>query len=209
MGAKESSPTFTGSDSIADSEQEPTGDEAPVAGEAESQESEAPPKPSLDLVFGILKNSRRRKVLRYLCEHDGTATLSDLAEHIAAIENDTTPAQLSSSQRKRVYVGLYQCHLPKMDDVGVIDYNQARGKIELTDLAPHFEAYLDQDADDHEREWYRYYGAIAAASIAALSGTAVLATGQAVLLVSLGLACIWGGCSVWHWHSVERDQDQS
>jgi len=208
MGAKESSPTFTESDSIADSAQEPTKEGVPADDGTGSAETESPPEPPLDLVFGILKNSRRRKVLRYLCSNDGTATLSDLAEHIAAIENDTTPAQLSSSQRKRVYVGLYQCHLPKMDDVGVIDYNQARGHIELTDLAPHFEAYLDRDDDERGREWHRYYGGIAAASIAALAGTAVLAPGQAILFVSLGLASVWGGCSVWHWHSVENaDED--
>jgi len=44
---------------------------------------------SLDLVFEVLKNERRRRVLKYLSESSSeTVSLSDLAEHIAAIEND-------------------------------------------------------------------------------------------------------------------------
>jgi hypothetical protein len=102
---------------------------------------------SLSRVFGILKNSRRRRVIRYLRRQEAQVTVSDLAEHIAAIENDTEPAKLSSKQRKRVYVGLYQCHLPKMDDAGVIEYDKDRGTIEFGENAPAFEAYLESALD--------------------------------------------------------------
>lgn len=98
----------------------------------------------LDQLFEILKNSRRRETIRYLHENGGDATLSDLAEHIAAIENDTTIRAISSSQRKRVYVGLYQCHLPKMDDTDVVDFNQNRGTIELGPNADQLDAYLEE-----------------------------------------------------------------
>lgn len=49
------------------------------------------------------------------------------------MENDTTVKRLSSDQRKRVYIGLYQCHLPKMDKLGVVEYDKNRGRIELQD----------------------------------------------------------------------------
>lgn len=107
-----------------------------------------------DDIFEILKNSRRRGVLRYIEERCGeeSVSLSDVAEHIAAKENDVTVAMLSSKQRKRVYVGLYQCHLPKMDEAGVIDFNKARGTIELRESAsvlyPYL--YLDEEADASE-----------------------------------------------------------
>ena len=98
-----------------------------------------------DVVFGLLSAERRRRVLRLLDLNRGEATIGDLAEHIAAEENDIDVAQLSSAQRKRVYVGLYQCHLPKMDDADVIDFDQARGTVELAECAgqlfPHL--YLD------------------------------------------------------------------
>ena len=97
----------------------------------------------LSEVFEILQNQRRRRVLRYLTTTaDGRATLSDLAEHVAGLENDVDPAHLSSSQRKRVYVGLYQAHLPKLDDYGVVDFDKNRGTVVLddtSDLDPYFE----------------------------------------------------------------------
>ena len=59
-------------------------------------------------IFEILSADRRQEVLRYLDRAGGTAHLGELAEHIAAIECDCERVQLSSQQRKRAYVGLYQ-----------------------------------------------------------------------------------------------------
>ena len=88
---------------------------------------------SLDERFEILKNERRRIVLQYLMEADETVRLNDLTDQVTAIENDTTIDVITSEERKRVYVGLYQFHLPKMAKMGVIDYNKDRGDIALTD----------------------------------------------------------------------------
>src|SRR6056297_3088366 len=143
-----------------ENEEPQTAVDGPPDSESDGNEGEVTDEsPSLDLIFGILKNGRRRRVIKYLRDAEGEVTLSDLAEHIAAIENDTTPAQLTSSQRKRVYVGLYQCHLPKMDDAGVIEYNQARGLVRRTDQSQYFEQYLDRSASTPSRKWYKYYGA--------------------------------------------------
>lgn len=108
----------------------------------------------LDQIFEILKNSRRRQTLHYLNENGEETTLSDVAEHIAALENDTTTRAITSAQRKRVYIGLYQCHLPKMDDMNVVDFDQNRGTIELGPNAAQLEPYLD---DPGQRDWYKLY----------------------------------------------------
>lgn len=98
-------------------------------------------------VFELLKNERRRRVITYLKEQDdGVARLNDLAEHIAALENEIDVAQLSSSQRKRVYIGLYQCHLPKMHDFGVVEFQKNRGIITLRDTTQLDPYLLDDDA---------------------------------------------------------------
>mgnify|MGYP000197523233 CR=1 FL=1 len=103
----------------------------------------------LDLTFEILKNPRRRLVLKYLRDSEDTVRIGTLAEHIAAIENDIEVRELNAQQRKRVYIGLYQCHLPKMDDAGIIDFNQSRGLIDLTEDATPLFDYIDtDDADD-------------------------------------------------------------
>ncbi|WP_435074254.1 DUF7344 domain-containing protein [Halorubrum sp. HHNYT27] len=102
-------------------------------------------------IFDLLKNRRRRRVIRYLRANDGYAELNDLAEHIAAEENDIDVRQLSSDQRKRVYIGLYQCHLPKMDSLGVIDYNKDRGTIELQASVSQLLEYMDLDGEGTEQ----------------------------------------------------------
>ena len=105
-----------------------------------------------DEIFDLLKNSRRRKIVQYLREHDGSAKLDELAEHIAADENDITVQQLSSDQRKRVYIGLYQCHLPKMDTLGVVEYEKNRGTIELQDSVSSLVPYMESMENGTESE---------------------------------------------------------
>ncbi|WP_199268380.1 DUF7344 domain-containing protein [Halomarina oriensis] len=113
--------------------------------QAQSDVIEEPPRLPLDTVFEILKNRRRRDILQYLWQHEGTANIGELAEHIAALENDIEVSALSSSQRKRVYIGLYQCHLPKMDDAGIVDFDKHRGTVELCEAASELTPYLTLD----------------------------------------------------------------
>lgn len=114
----------------------------PPTGEFGDVEPDESGELSDDAIFGLLKNQRRRDALRFLNEHGGTSTLSELAEHIAAKENDIEVRQLSSDQRKRVYIGLYQCHLPKMDSAGVIDFDKNRGDVELCEPADQLLPYV-------------------------------------------------------------------
>jgi hypothetical protein len=99
-----------------------------------------------DTLFELLQNQRRRDALRYLGANEGRTTLSDMAEHIAAKENDLPVGAINSKQRKRVYIGLYQCHLPKLADAGVVDFDKDRGTIELCDRAAQLYPYLDEGA---------------------------------------------------------------
>jgi len=108
----------------------------------------------IDQVFEILKNQRRRSVLRYLRTVEDEVTLGTLAEQIAAWECDKDVTQITSSERKRVYVGLYQSHLPKMDDVGAISYNKPRGKIKPGEHRHLFEHYLPAEAHDQTQPNY-------------------------------------------------------
>lgn len=104
-----------------------------------------------DDAFHLLQNARRRAVLRYLRAHADQERfrMRDLAEEVAAWEHNTTVRQLTSDERQRVYIGLYQSHLPKLDDYGVIEYNQPRGVVEQTALlgalAPFLEDGLHAD----------------------------------------------------------------
>ena len=126
-----------------------------------------------DTVFHILQNERRRLVLEYLQGRDDPVRMCDVAEQVAAWEHDTTVAQLTSKQRQRVYIPLYQNHLTKLDDEGVIDYNQSRGIVERNAAADQFDPYLnaegpdastaseaeptDQGESDDADRWGKYY----------------------------------------------------
>ena len=168
--------------------------------------AEEPAPLPVDRVFELLKNQRRREVLRYLeAADDETVSLSDLAEHIAAIENDTTVQAISSSERKRVYVGLYQCHLPKMDDMNVVAFDQNRGTISLGPNADQLEEFLDI-GDDEGRPWPRYYAGLAAGGTA-LYGLALIvpavSVGVIVPVVLVAFAC----CAIANEY-VDRQTDE-
>jgi len=110
-------------------------------GNDEAEELEA------DDIYHLLQNERRRSVLRYMKGIDGPARMRDVAEQVAAWEYDTTVEQLTSQERQRVYIALYQAHLPKLDKHGVIDYNQSRGIVEQKPRAERLEQYIVEEGD--------------------------------------------------------------
>jgi len=86
-----------------------------------------------DEFFTMLSNNRRRTVLRYIDIKSDEApfSLGELSEVVAAQENDKERKELTSSERKKAYVGLYQAHLPDMDEIGLIDFDSDRGLIDF------------------------------------------------------------------------------
>lgn len=94
----------------------------------------------LDDVFGILSSRRRRGVLRFLATEASEVDHGTLAEHIAARENDKARSDITAQERKRVYISLYQSHLPKMAGKTAIDYDRDSGRITP---GPNFELFLD------------------------------------------------------------------
>lgn len=118
---------------------------------------------SQDEVFEVLKSPRRRYALYYLRREGGVAELSDLTEQVAAWENETTTAALTTEQRKRVYISLYQTHLPKLDEADVVAYDRDEGVVRLADRASDLDLYLG-DVSTSEFPWDRYYLALVGAS---------------------------------------------
>lgn len=83
-------------------------------------------------VFEILASSRRRMVLRLLHEkgdREGVWDLGGISTHIAAHEADIRAAAVTDRQRKRVWIALYQQHLPKLHDGGFIHWDQTDNTI--------------------------------------------------------------------------------
>lgn len=143
--------------------------------------------------FKILSNDRRRHVLHYLENRpDDTAKLGDIARQIAAWENEIPLADVSSTERKRVYIALHQTHLPKMAESGVVEYDSDDNVVTLTAEAQDLRVYLDAGPAS-DRTWSHYYlglGVVSFAIVAAAAAgvgplDAVPAVGWAALIAGL------------------------
>lgn len=119
-------------------------DELAASADAEREAEAEEQTLKKDELFHLLKSERRRRALRYLLDADEEPVrMRTLAEAVAAEEYDKTVEELHTDERQRVYITLYQSHLPQLDREGVIDYNQSRGQITTTPLIEEFEDYLE------------------------------------------------------------------
>ncbi|MFA9427951.1 hypothetical protein [Natronorubrum sp. A-ect3] len=133
---------------MGDRSSSPGGKQKAAGGVQTIEKSTSDAKLSRDTVFKTLSNRRRRLTLRYLFEYDVNGEpvrLRDLAEWIAAAENDVPVDAVTYKQRKRVYTSLYQSHLPALHRDGIIQYDQARGTISVTPVTSTFDTYLGVD----------------------------------------------------------------
>lgn len=69
----------------------------------------------------MLQNRRRREALGHLNDCGGPVSTRELADWVAAREHETTPEALRPEERQRVYISLYQSHLPVLEEHGVVD----------------------------------------------------------------------------------------
>ncbi|SDG02597.1 hypothetical protein SAMN04488067_1137 [Halorubrum xinjiangense] len=130
--------------------------------------------PSRDEVFTALSNRRRRNVITYLKEHGDDARVRDIAEQLAAWENDLDVNEVTYKQRKRVYTALHQSHLPKLAASGFIDYESDRGIVSLTEESRRLDVYLEV-VSENEILWSEYYVGLAVVC-GLLGGAAAIGT---------------------------------
>lgn len=121
--------------------------------------------------FEILSSDRRRRLVFYLVDQNGEGDLTELARRIAAWENDIEPSEVSERERKRVYISLYQTHIPKLEEYGLIEYDREETRVfatdrleEVTRLVSH---HTPGSGTDHA--WQRYYPGIATMGVVLLA----------------------------------------
>ncbi|THE62993.1 hypothetical protein D8Y22_21350 [Salinadaptatus halalkaliphilus] len=107
-------------------------------------------------LFDVFSNARRRRAVQYLTYQNGSCDLAPLVEQVAAWENDTDLEAVTRTQRRRVYISLYQTHLPMLEDHGIVDWDPDAHAIELLPSEDVFEPYLDRRLENH-RQWHRHY----------------------------------------------------
>lgn len=158
-------------------------------------------------VFGLLRNERRLRLLLYLSEHR-RAELADVAEYIAAREAGVSRESISRDDRKRVFISLYQTHVPRLADHSVVAYDSDTGVVELVGeerlLGP-----FDRTTD--RRPWPAYYGAVAV--VGWLVAVALIASGTATLPITVGALVVvplaLSAVAVVHWQADTDDAPTS
>lgn len=118
-----------------------------------------------DELYDVLANQRRRFAVHLLKREEKTMEIGEMAEQIAAWENDVDTAEITGSDRKRVYTALQQSHLPKMDRAGVVEFNKNRGMVEPTEALQNIDLYMDV-VEGREIPWSEYYLGLAGVSAA-------------------------------------------
>lgn len=110
--------------------------------------------PGFDTVLRVLSNPRRRLALRLATEY-GETTTQELTTEVAARENEKSVSELADVEEKRVYVALYQTHLPKLEQAGMITYEghhvePAEWTRELWGPLQELEAVIDDTIDTRD-----------------------------------------------------------
>lgn len=155
--------------------------------EAPSPATSGPERPpSSERIYGLLADRRRRYALHYLMQRGEPVALRELAEQVAAWENDKPIEALGSQERKRVYIALYQSHLPSMDREGIVSYDSDRGEVALAPEFADVDIYLEA-VPRNDVPWSVYYLGLTIAN-ALLLGLAYLQVAPFDLLPDLA----WG-----------------
>lgn len=125
-------------------------------------------------------------VLEQLGTSDGRVSLRDLSERIAERESDQTPAP--RDVRRSVYVSLQQTHLPKLDELGIVSYDDDEQVVSLAKNAEELNVYMEV-VPTYGLSWAEYYAAVALVGL------------LSVLASSIGVPVI-AGLAPWLWATL-------
>ena len=118
-------------------------------------------------IHNVLRNERRRLVLDFLGANGQTSTLRELSEAIAEMETGESPPPRNI--RDSVYASLHQTHLPMLDDLGIIEYDQDGKTVEFDRGAQDIARYTSV-VSSYGMTWYQYYLLLGLGSLFAILG---------------------------------------
>lgn len=99
--------------------------------------SAGPDDVSLDAVFDVLGNARRRHVLYALADAEAPVGVADVVDRLCEFEGTET-----DDQRGRVAMSLYHVHLPKLAAADLVDFDPDRETVEPTAWPDALTAFL-------------------------------------------------------------------
>ncbi|WP_246310503.1 DUF7344 domain-containing protein [Halorarum halophilum] len=97
---------------------------------------------SLDRLFDLLSEERRRYALYYLDQHDGPVSVDELAAQVAEWQADPGTVSIPEDTFNRIELELLHVDLPKASTATFVQYNPEERTVELTGPAPKFNAVI-------------------------------------------------------------------
>lgn len=92
-------------------------------------------------IHQVLSNRRRQLTLQCLAQNGGSMEVRELSEEIAAEFSGERPPP--RDLRASVYSSLHQTHLPKLDELQVIDYGLDSNSVSLSERFDDVKLYMD------------------------------------------------------------------
>lgn len=86
----------------------------------------------LDAVIEALAHHRRRVAIACLLDHNAMS-LPDLAELVADAVGARPAHEQSAREICDLYLSLYHTHVPKLEDAGLLTYDQESDSVQLAD----------------------------------------------------------------------------
>ena len=105
-------------------------------------------------IHDVLRNERRTRVLEQLQQKRETVQLRELSERLAVLETGETPPPRNI--RESVYNSLHQTHLPKLDGMGIVEYERNRKLVSLADGSQQVNLYMET-VPANDVSWATYY----------------------------------------------------
>jgi hypothetical protein len=121
-------------------------------------------------IHDVLRNERRTRVLEHLQQKRETVTLRELSEQLAALETGESPPPRNI--RESVYNSLHQTHLPKLDDLGIIEYEHDRKLVTLANGSHQVNLYMEV-VPTNDVTWATYYLSTGMLSLIAIALSSV------------------------------------
>ena len=161
---------------------------AGVGGQTSSENGETSDERAFtrSVIYSVISNDRRRYVLRYLEEEDREVYLREVAERVAAWENDEPVEAVTTQDRRRVETALRQFHIPKMDDAGFVSYDERRKTVRLAVSPSAFVDYLDPRSTESHR-WNTIATALGTGSVLTFVVSHSFASDVGAVLASVSL----------------------
>jgi hypothetical protein len=122
---------------------------------------------TIDELFEVLSNKRRRYAFYYLLGRDGTdpVDVTALSSQAAAWELDTDPEEITYADRKNVHTSLAQFHLHKMDELGLVEYDADERTVRLTEAGADLDLYGRGETDGGVERWSGFLLLVAGATV--------------------------------------------